>query len=206
MDMKSVTSPQLNLKNVQVYWQGIPLFDPLSLHAGAGDCVHIKGPNGIGKTKFLEALAGLYEDFTGQIHISDSQDFIGTKLPFDGHRTVWQNMSFWAALRGTKIDQQHDLQKAIQHLYGKPFDGLSSGQKQLVNLARLSLSLSDVWILDEPFSYLDEMVIADVMSLIKDFCQKGGVCILTSHHPLESSVVTQGISLSVETMMQGRAA
>jgi len=74
---------------------------------------------------------------------------------------------------------------------------LSAGQKRRLALARLLVTRSPLWILDEPFTSLDTRGIALIETMINKHLADGGMLAVTSHHPvaLESPDITR-INLS----------
>jgi len=44
------------------------LFAGLDLQVGPGECLHVRGENGVGKTSLLRMLAGLSAPAEGEIH------------------------------------------------------------------------------------------------------------------------------------------
>jgi heme exporter protein A len=67
---------------------------------------------------------------------------------------------------------------------------LSSGQRRRLALARLSLSACGLWILDEPFTSLDEKGKVFMKQRFVEQLSAGGIIVLTSHEP----VLLDGIS------------
>ena len=65
-----------------------------------------------------------------------------------------------------------------------PARNLSAGQKRRLALARLLVTRSKLWILDEPFTSLDLHGIAMIEALIKKHLTDGGMLAVTSHHPV----------------------
>ncbi len=58
---------------------------------------------------------------------------------------------------------------------------LSAGQRRRLALARLSLRKTTLWILDEPFTSLDDRGKRLMMGIFKQHLDSGGMIILTSH-------------------------
>ncbi len=62
---------------------------------------------------------------------------------------------------------------------------ISAGQQRRVSLARLWLTTAQIWILDEPFTALDQSAIAALTKRMAAHCEAGGAVLLTSHQPVE---------------------
>jgi heme exporter protein A len=58
---------------------------------------------------------------------------------------------------------------------------LSQGQKRRVALARLLVSNTRLWILDEPFTALDIAAVEKLQSIIAKHVEQGGIVMLTTH-------------------------
>jgi heme exporter protein A len=58
---------------------------------------------------------------------------------------------------------------------------LSAGQRKRCALARLLLSESQLWLLDEPYSNLDTEGMEVVDRLLDDHLSAGGACVLATH-------------------------
>ncbi|WP_175405116.1 ATP-binding cassette domain-containing protein [Salinimonas lutimaris] len=171
---------------------------PVSLYIRAGDCWHILGENGAGKSSLLQVLAGL-ETVTGGVVLwqgrpvdevglsflagqrawHDQQHVIGFEIP------VHQYLSFYA---DTELPAQISQALELAHLMHRPVTQLSGGEQQRVNLARAFLQ---VWpalqrgqaclILDEPLQSLDVRHQYSLLMLLQTFNEAGNTLILSSH-------------------------
>ncbi len=182
---KNTFPTSLVFKDTSCHIEGIPLFQPLSLTVNSGQCLLISGENGIGKTTLLRSIQGLSQDFSGQIKQSQNSIFIQSKRPFEAERTVLKNLQFWQSYYGKK--NNFTLKMLLKDWYltflkDVPFKKLSEGQQQRLNLARLSLAHSDLWLLDEPFSFLDAKNCKLLWSHIENHLNNGGICCLVHHH------------------------
>ena len=65
-----------------------------------------------------------------------------------------------------------------------PVAQLSAGQKRRVALARLHLCKADVWLLDEPFTSLDQQGIVDEIDWLDQHTRAGGAVLMTSHQDI----------------------
>ena len=61
---------------------------------------------------------------------------------------------------------------------------LSAGQQRRVSLARLWFARRQLWILDEPFTALDQGAIAMLQQHFLQHLQQGGAIVLTTHQSL----------------------
>ena len=72
---------------------------------------------------------------------------------------------------------------------------LSAGWNRRVALARLMLSKKKIWILDEPFSNLDEEVIDCTLKIIASFCDQGGICLISCHNDVK---IPFGVEIKIQ--------
>ncbi len=185
------------------------LFTGLDLDLPAGEWLHIRGENGIGKTSLLRLLAGLAKPAGGEIFwneqlISADPSEYHRNLLFLGHRdslkedlTALENLSIVTALDGVTVSKEAIL--LALHRFGLrgredlPVNCLSAGQKRRVILARLLLRQAKLWILDEPFNALDVRAVEMLSELILEHIASGGMAIMTSHQeiPMPNGRVVQ---------------
>ena len=178
------------------------LFTQLDFQCNEGDIVQIEGPNGSGKTTLLRIITGLSRDFRGRLEwcgkpLADFYQTVLRQLLFIGHAAgVKRNLSprenlHW--LCGLLSNQDNtslqDIDVALDKagLYGFediPCYQLSAGQQQRVALARLYLSGALLWVLDEPFTAIDQQGVDHFQSLISDHASRGGCVLLTTHQKL----------------------
>jgi len=176
------------------------LFTGLSFQIASGDCLHVRGENGVGKTSLLRLLTGLSKAEAGAVlwnglPISAEPSAFHRELLFLGHRdalkeelSVLENLQMYAALD----DVQLPLEKAFAALrrFGLrgrenlPVHFLSAGQKRRVLMARMLTRQARLWILDEPFNALDINAVAELESLIAEHLAAGGLLVLTSHQSI----------------------
>ena len=185
------------------------LFTGLDLKVSAGEWLHIRGENGVGKTSLLRLLAGLSQPAAGNIFWNgqaidiDSSEYHHNLL-FLGHRdslkedlTSLENLSIVTARDGVSVSEGEIL--LALHRFGLrgredlPVYCLSAGQKRRVLLARLLLRKAALWILDEPFNALDVRAVEMLSELIGAHIHSGGMAIMTSHQeiPMPNGRVVQ---------------
>jgi heme exporter protein A len=176
------------------------LFSGLDLQVFPGQCLHIRGENGVGKTSLLRLLTGLASPEAGEVlwgglSIKKQALEYHGKLLFLGHRdalkedlSAIENLRMYAAIDGITLSEQ-DMFSALWRfgLKGRedlPVNCLSAGQKKRVLMARMLTRRAQVWILDEPFNALDAHAVEELKGLIVEHLESDGLVVLTSHQPL----------------------
>lgn len=173
------------------------LFSDLEFSLESGELLHLQGHNGSGKTTLLRTLCGLIAPNEGAVrwkgqNIRRQRDEFAADMLFLGHLngikadlTAVENLRMLCQLDGLEISEEavwQGLEK--MGLYGQeelPVRVLSQGQKRRVTLARLLLSQSALWLLDEPFTSLDKAAVDFLQTLIAEHVRQGGMAILTTH-------------------------
>jgi heme exporter protein A len=177
------------------------LFANLALRVAPGSLWQVQGANGSGKTTLLRILAGLNNDYTGQLEwqgqsCRDVRTDYQQALFYLGHApsvnrtlTPLQNLRWFCALQGFADDVAIHAALNEHGLRGYadiPCYQMSAGQQRRVSLARLSLTSAILWILDEPFTALDRHGVAELEARVSRHAAAGGAVILTTHHPLQT--------------------
>lgn len=196
-------TPLLELRNLACERDERFLFAGLNASFYAGQVVQILGPNGSGKTTLLRILAGVSQDFYGQIEwqgqaISQATSKVrweyASELIYLGHLpgikkslTPLENLRWYASAQGINDDKALVAALVNVHLEGyedTPCYRLSAGQLRRVALARLEFSRANLWILDEPFTALDKSGVAQLESRLADHARSGGLVLVTSHQDI----------------------
>lgn len=176
------------------------LFSNLNLAVTAGQCLHVRGANGVGKTSLLRLLAGLSKPETGKVlfsgsSIHQSSEVYRRQTVFLGHRdalkedlTALENILMFAALDDVVLSTEQALvllwRFGLKGREDLPVYCLSAGQKKRVLMARIVTRKARLWILDEPFNALDVGAVQILRNLIAEQLQNGGLVVLTSHQEL----------------------
>lgn len=177
------------------------LFQRLSFGVAAGEIVQVEGQNGAGKTSLLRILAGLADADEGQVswqgeNIRRDRARYHQDLLYLGHQpgiksvlTPFENLAFYQSVF-QKVDSTAIWQALAQvGLVGYedlPVSQLSAGQQRRVALARLWLSQSPLWILDEPLTAIDKQGVGTLLALFVEHAAKGGMVLLTTHQDLDA--------------------
>lgn len=161
----------VSTRNISKTYPGnVEALRDLSLEFPRGQLTSLLGPSGCGKTTLLKIISGLLEPTSGEVEVNGKpvtgpgpdrafvfQDF--ALLPW---ADVLRNVAFGLELRGVPVSEREDI--AQEHIKNVGLDGfersfpheLSGGMRQRVGLARALAVESEVLLMDEPFSAVDE--------------------------------------------------
>lgn len=183
----------------------------VSFFAGSGELIAVLGRNGAGKTTLLSVLAGRLNPDRGLVSLEiggrplKGADFRRAVaiLPHDlliyPDLTARENLKFFMTLTGKKPDA--DVIFATLNTIGLAKDAdrvvrlFSRGMQQRVAIGRLLVLQSNVWILDEPTTGLDEAGRRWLLDLLKAQTAAGKLILMSSHHQGEVSAVASRILL-----------
>ena len=174
-----------------------PLFSGLDLAVDAGEWLHVRGGNGVGKTSLLRLIAGLSQPAEGEVRwdgapIAQAGSSYRANLMFLGHQgalkedlSALENIELAAALDGASAGPG-EASVALRRfgLQGReelPVRFLSAGQKRRVLMARLLTRKARLWVLDEPFTALDTRAVDMLGTLVQEHLAGGGLAVITSH-------------------------
>jgi ATP-binding cassette, subfamily B, bacterial len=171
----------LSFDHVDFYYEADkPVLTDFTLHVRPGETIALVGPTGGGKSTIVNLLCRFYEPRNGTIRIAGRdytelslesiQSRIGVVLQtphlFSG--TVRENIRY-GRLEATdaeveaasKLAGAHDfvttLPKGYEENVGEGGNLLSTGQKQLISLARAVLAEPEIFIMDEATSSVDTL-------------------------------------------------
>lgn len=188
----------LRLLNLQVYRRGRPLANPLTLNLDPGTVLGVVGPNGVGKSSLLAAIASAGVQVSGSVQLGDialtsvsararatrlamlSQDVVAPD------ELVVHEIVAVGAHAGRRNDIEASVTAALERLdigdlaharYGT----LSGGQRQLTHLARVLAQNTPVIVLDEPTSALDLGHQRSIEQLMRELGNEGRIVIAALH-------------------------
>jgi len=111
--------------------------------------------------------------------------FVGHQEGIKGALTVRENLKFWSALMGTGDPETALNTMGLRQLQDRFARNLSAGQRRRLALARLLLGSWDLWLLDEPFTALDDWARTILLQSIREHLASGGMAIIAGHDNLD---------------------
>lgn len=172
----------LSVEGLAVARGGVALLEGLTFALAAGEALVLRGPNGIGKTTLLRAVAGLQPALHGRVDLPpEGAAYAGHADGLKATLTVTENLAFWARVYG-----QRDIAPAIAAmdlgaLEDRPAQNLSAGQKRRLGLARLLVTGRRLWLLDEPTVSLDSASVAMFAAAVRAHLAAGGAALMATH-------------------------
>lgn len=160
------------------YRRGQPLIENFSLQVKPGQRVALVGPTGCGKTTIINLLMRFYDVDSGAISVDGEDIRLLTRKSLRKNYgmvlqetwlkrgTIAENISYGKPdaareeiVEAAKAAHAHSfikrLPKGYDTIIGEGAENLSQGQKQLLCIARVMLSLPPMLILDEATSSID---------------------------------------------------
>ncbi|HUU71534.1 MAG TPA: cytochrome c biogenesis heme-transporting ATPase CcmA [Burkholderiales bacterium] len=189
------------------------LFRQMSFRVEEGALLRIHGANGSGKTSLLRMIAGLSPVESGRIAWQGSTlpelgDEYTKQLAFVGHANALkaylsprENLRAALAVQGVRVSDSALREALEEEGLGRIADvavqRLSAGQQRRVALVRLALSRSRLlWILDEPFSSLDDSAVKRFSERLSRHTQDGGIVVYTTHQNIPIDAPTRVLELA----------
>lgn len=182
--------PLLSVRGLTCGVNGRTLFGGIDLTLAAGDLVEVRGPNGSGKTTLLRCIAGLFTEEAGSVRVRPPGRplYLGHKPGVNPMLSALENIRWYLALEGLSAggDVCRDAVDTVglggaEHL---PCGTLSTGQRRRAALARLAVTETALWLLDEPFAALDDAGRELVRALVGRHRDAGGAVLCATHESL----------------------
>ena len=171
----------INLDNITFSYENKPVLGEFSLTLPCEGIVALSGASGCGKSTLLRLLAGLEQPTSGGIQGLRNPVILFQENRLFPWRTCAQHISDvlprhadptpWLAL--VELEEE-------AHTYP---DALSGGMERRLSLARALACGGDIYLLDEPFTGIDQERMTRIMGRIREL----GVPVLLSSH--EGAVV-----------------
>ena len=213
----------IQVNNLSVaYSKKSPLIiENLNLSLEKGSILNILGQNAVGKTTLIKTLMRDLNNYSGSIKIKGqeittysvkeyskiigvvSTSFVTFQnlLVADYLVTGFMNqMTPFSNPDNKYIDKAYTALKSFgkEELFNKQIDQLSSGEKQIVMIARVLLQNPEIIIVDEPTANLDVKNQIAVLNQIKKLSQQGYTILITTHNP------GHAYSMGGKTLLMGK--
>lgn len=193
---------QLSTEDVVKRFGGLVALDHVSFEIDAGELVGLIGPNGSGKTTFLNVLSGFYRPEQGEVRFEGRS--IKGREPFelagDGIARSFQvtkifrrlnvrenllvpGLVDWSATPNNARRKAMSILERLNlhHLAEERAANLSGGQAKLLEFGRIMMLNPKLVLLDEPFGGVHPTLKRFMHDTIRDWNEAGTSIILISH-------------------------
>lgn len=147
------------------------IFENFNFEFKEKNITYIIGESGSGKTTLLRIIAGLDKDYQGNIEKNDSISYVFQEPRLFPSINVSENISISSETSKYTVTELLDMLELTGEAESS-ISSLSGGMKMRVALARALYNDSDIFLMDEPFSALDEdlksRILPKVFKLLKD--------------------------------------
>ena len=191
------------------FWQR-KVVDNVNLVINPGEVIGLLGPNGAGKTTTFYMVVGLLAPDRGRI-LLDGADITALPMYRRSRRgigylpqessvfrklTVEENLL--AILETLDLTPREREERLVALLRELGLEGLakqraytlSGGERRRLEITRALISSPSYLLLDEPFTGIDPIAIADIQEIISRLKQKGIGVLITDHNVRETLQIT----------------
>ena len=202
------SSVRLRMQGVRKRFGGVVALDGVNLEVMPGEVHALVGENGAGKSTLMKVLSGAHRSDDGRMEL-DGRPFqpsgprdarrrgiamIYQELTLAPHLTVEQNVMLGREARtGGRFgvirpgSMRSSVRSALERL-GRPdidprapVSVLSSGERQLVEIARALVENARVVVLDEPTSSIGRQEVAHLFEVVRRLRDQGVSVVYISH-------------------------
>ena len=208
----------LELKDLVKIYNGRRVVNGLSLSVGRSEIVGLLGPNGAGKTTSFYMAAGIVAPDEGKIFF-DQEDitskpiharcrlgmgYLAQEPSIFRKLTVAENiMAVLETLNIGPLERKRRLESLLEelnisHLARSKAYTLSGGERRRLEITRALVTQPSFILLDEPFSGIDPIVVAEAQEIIRDLKKRGLGILLTDHNVRETLSIVDRAYLVAE--------
>jgi lipopolysaccharide export system ATP-binding protein len=187
--------------------------DGVSAEVGTGEIVGLLGPNGAGKTTTFYMVVGLVKPDGGSVLLETTEGEIDlTSAPMyqrsrrgigylAQENSIFRKLSvgdniclIWEMHGVPREEQERRLGPLLEefgllHLIDARGDSLSGGERRRVEIARALATEPAFLLLDEPFTGIDPIAVADIQTMIRQLRDRGLGILITDHQVRETLAI-----------------
>lgn len=207
----ALSARQLEVAGMVKAYRGRRVVDGVSLDISQGEVVGLLGPNGAGKTTTFYMVVGLIRPDAGRIRVAGADitrepmylrarrhgiSYLPQEPSVFRRLTVEENLlAILEGLRLTRADRRRRCdvllrELGLRHLADHRAYTLSGGERRRVEIARALTTNPSFLLLDEPFTGIDPIAIADIQELVVELKERGIGVLVTDHNVRETLRIT----------------
>lgn len=184
--------------------------DRISFEVNSGEIAGLLGQNGAGKSTAFSMVIGMIKPDHGKVFfrgedVTDMPIYMRARLGMGylaQEPSIFQRLTveenILAVLETIKFNYRERMKKLNQvlgelgltHLSKKMAYTLSGGERRRLEIARAMSSSPSLILLDEPFSFIDPIAVAEIQDIVLSLKEKGIGILLTDHNVREALSIT----------------
>jgi len=184
-------------QNITLHRSNRKIFENISLSLALGKIIILKGKNGSGKTSLIKTILNILQPTSGSIYwkgkplhknlydFYNNITYIADKTSSVRQLSVYENINIWKKIFLSKVnnEQINNILSILnlENYLNTKVSSLSLGEVKKLELLRLIIENKKIWILDEPFTNLDNVSINTIGQTFMDHCNNNGCIIFSSH-------------------------
>ena len=184
----------IELRHITKSYDGLPVLTDISMTFRDGGCYCLMSPSGSGKTTLMRIMMGLETPDEGTVAIPPGGKPAAISAVFQEDRlcesfSPMDNvmMCVGRSLKASRV--RWEMGKLLpEECLNRPVSTLSGGMKRRVAVLRALLTPSDILIMDEPFTGMDEELKRSVIAYIREK-QDGRILILSTHQEEDVALI-----------------
>jgi len=208
-----VRAREIRMRDLRKRYGERAVVDGVSAEVGASEIVGLLGPNGAGKTTTFYIVVGLVKPDGGSVLLETSDGEIDlTSAPMyqrsrrgigylAQENSIFRKLSvgdnvrlIWEMHGVPREEQERRLgplleEFGLRHLMDARGDSLSGGERRRVEIARALATEPAFLLLDEPFTGIDPIAVADIQTMIRQLRDRGLGILITDHQVRETLAI-----------------
>jgi lipopolysaccharide export system ATP-binding protein len=187
-------------------YSGRRVVNGVNLAVKGGEIVGLLGPNGAGKTTTFHMLVGLVQPDEGEVILNDENltaapiyqraragiSYLPQESSVFRRLTVEDNLLAILQTLDLSVADQRERAQALMKMLGiahlathKAFT-LSGGERRRVEIARALVLSPFFLLLDEPFTGVDPIAVAEIQKIVRRLISSGIGILITDHNVRET--------------------
>lgn len=186
----------LKLININKSYDGLSIFEDFNIEFQEGKISCILGPSGCGKTTLLNIIGGLIKIDSGTMEGFEGKSFSyifqePRLLPW---KTVEDNIDFVLSRELSYSERKEKIESLLKLVeledYANYYPSqLSGGMSQRVSIARAFAVSSQIILMDEPLSGLDQSLKQNILKHFKEIWAKDRRTVLYVTHDNDEATI-----------------
>ncbi len=192
---------------VKIYKQR-RVVNEVSFHIKKGEIIGLLGPNGAGKTTTFYMIVGLVKPDDGKVLLNGNDianlpmykrarlgiGYLPQEMSIFRKLTVEENIRSVLEIRGIEENEINRITESLiselglEKIRHQKAYTLSGGEKRRTEVARILAIQPEFLLLDEPFTGIDPIAIADIQKIVTYLKETRGLGILITDHNVRETL------------------